>query len=417
MSRLPSTCAHKIPPMKLGLMCHSSWGGSSRIATSLAGQLALRDHEIHLFTLAPPKMDYTGKFYVKEHSVLPWKLLGRCPASLYTDWSEECQKAYVDQVIRGVREFGLDILNYHYAVPFAEIAKTVKEELGYDSPAIVGTLHGTDVSRVPAGETLLLADNLRYADVLTTVSQYHARLAVETFGLETPPRVLPNFIDFDMFAARKRLDSSSSTDLHRPRIVYISNFRPVKNPLEVVRIFEGISNHLDAELWLVGDGPLMDETDKELTTRRLAQYVEHFGMVQDVSAVLTESDLVLITSLTESFCLVALEAMLVGVPILATHVGGLPELIKHDETGLLYPLSSIDIAVNHAVEVLTDQTKWETIALNAYDAAMAYDGVTGVSNYEKLFAELYFDCRTQRLPDGEALRTFHANGSRGFPRF
>jgi len=393
--------------LKLGYMCHSSWGGSTRIAVNLAGEMALRGHEVHLFTLSPLKMRYRGEDLVKEHFAFPWSHIDCSPATLYTEWRREFIRAYRAKVIHAIKRHGLDILHYHYAVPFAEITKKIKAFSGFQAPWIIGTLHGTDVSNAAGDDRSKLARSLKSADILTTVSCYHASLAERNFRLEEPPTVLPNFTDFHTHPVGGRLKWSRKRLPSKPRIIHISNFRPVKNPMQLVEIFAGIRRYIDADLWLVGDGPLKDEVNRRLRAKKLGPHVRHFGLTHDVGSLIAESDLLLVTSKIESFCLVALEAMVIGVPVLATDVGGLPELVDHGKTGLLYPIDSPQTAVNQAIEVLSNPAQWKRIARAALDKARKYNIRDGVSNYEKIYRELSLPYRmAQESPSNDQRLAF-----------
>src|SRR5215510_2572141 len=212
--------------LRIGIMCHSSFGGSARIATELAIGLAKRGHIVHLFARTLPFGYWDASSGVNLHIITSHIKNNLHLAELHIDWQEKEFEAYLSEVMKVAAS--LDVLHFQYAVPFAYVADEVKRRLGEASPLIVGTLHGTDVSihgRDPIrGPQLLRA--LQSADVLTTVSISHANLSTEIFRLATPPQVISNFVDLEKFhpkdAGMFRLNMQRS-----PRIAHVSNFRAV----------------------------------------------------------------------------------------------------------------------------------------------------------------------------------------------
>jgi len=132
--------------MKLGIMCHSCLGGSVRIATELSKELARRGHKVHLFTLGAPFGGWGDASGVVPHQILPDCSNGRSPSELHTEWLPREFQAFLSCTLEVVKKEQLDILHWHYAVPFAFLASEVKNILGDDCPKLVGTLHGTDIS-------------------------------------------------------------------------------------------------------------------------------------------------------------------------------------------------------------------------------------------------------------------------------
>lgn len=290
--------------MKIGVMCHSSFGGSTRVATELASELARRGHRVHLFTRTMPFGCWGQASGVVLHRIVPDDENIIHPAKLYTDWPPSELQTFLSRLLQVITDEGLDLLHFHYAVPFAFLAGEVKRELRGAAPMLIGTLHGTDVTihgRDPI-KGAYLAATLLNRDALTTVSRSHAHLSKEVFGLSAFPRVIPNFVDLSEFRPRHR------PRLSIPRIVHVSNFRPVKDPQSAARIFLRIREKMNAELWLIGDGQEMDEIKFIFKQNAFGNDVHFLGLRCDVPSILAQADLLLVTSLHESFCLAALEA-------------------------------------------------------------------------------------------------------------
>jgi glycosyltransferase involved in cell wall biosynthesis len=129
----------------------------------------------------------------------------------------------------------------------------------------------------------------------------------------------------------------------------------VKDPAAVVRVFARVSREVDAELWLVGDGDAMDDARSAIQEAGVGPRVRFLGLHPSVELVLPHADVLLLTSRAESFCLAALEAAACGVPAVGPRVGGLPEVVAHGETGLLYEPGDECAAAEAVLRLLRDQ--------------------------------------------------------------
>jgi N-acetyl-alpha-D-glucosaminyl L-malate synthase BshA len=193
----------------------------------------------------------------------------------------------------------------------------------------------------------------------------------------------------------------------KPKIAHISNFRAVKDPQSMARIFLRIREQMEAELWLIGDGPEMMAVKSILQQSGFEDDVRYWGLQRDVAPLLAQADLLLMTSLSESFCLAALEAMACGIPVLATEVGGLPEVVVHGETGFLFPLGDHSSAARLAVNLLSDQNLLRTMQIAAARHAYQYGVEKVVPLYEDFYQQLLYR-RFQRTPLVTAARAHQA---------
>ena len=369
--------------MRIGLLCHSGIGGSVRIACSLATELARRGHRVHLMAHRPPVADWLKDSEVFLHTLLP-SANGRLPVDLNVDWSSDEQAEFRTLVAGVARNEHLQVLHAHYAVPFAHVAASLAQRIGDSGPVTVATLHGTDVSihgRDPT-QRRLLSQSLRSLTAVTTVSHDHARLARHLFALPEAPKVIPNFVDVTRFKPTRSGHSG------RPRIVHVSNFRGVKDPRSLAHVFLAVREQIDAELWLVGDGPNLPALREALSEARADDDVRYFGATTDVATILRDADLLLMTSVVESFCVAAAEAMACGIPVVATRVGGLAEVVSDGVTGHLFPAGAHGDAADAVVDLLARPwlRRKAGSAARRQAARFACDRV--VPRYENLYRDL-----------------------------
>jgi L-malate glycosyltransferase len=369
--------------MRVGILCHNGIGGSVRIACTLATELARRGHSVHVIARRPPVADWLKDSGVFVHTLLP-AVNGRLPVGLDVDWSNDEQaefRALAAGVARGER---LQVLHAHYGVPFAHVVASLARGLGESGPVTIATLHGTDVSihgREP-GQRQLLSESLRSLAAVTTVSHDYAGLARHLFALREPPLVIPNFIDVSRFRP------TQSPHRDRPRIAHVSNFRGVKDPRSLARVFLAVRDRIDAELWLIGDGPRLPALSEMLSEAGAEDAVRSFGATANVAPILRETDLLLMTSVAESFCVAAAEAMACGIPVVATRVGGLAEVVGDGRAGHLYPVGAHAAIVDAVVELLARPLRRRRAGIAARRQAARFACERIVPLYERLYGNL-----------------------------
>ena len=156
----------------------------------------------------------------------------------------------------------------------------------------------------------------------------------------------------------------------------------------MAQIFIEIRKKIDAELLIVGDGQEMKKTKDLLKRGGVDKDVRYIGLDYNVVPLLSQSDLLLNTSFSESFCLVALEAMACGVPALASKVGGVPEVVLHKKTGFLFPLHDCYAGVDFAIQLLSNPVKLKTMREAAIIHAQKFNLHKIVNTYENLYKDL-----------------------------
>ncbi|NYJ06405.1 N-acetyl-alpha-D-glucosaminyl L-malate synthase BshA [Petropleomorpha daqingensis] len=369
--------------LRVGLLCHRGVGGSAMVAVGLARQLAARGHDVHVVARSTPPGLETPPPGVRVHRLTA---TDDVTTRLDVDWTTAELHGLAELVASVVQRERLQVLHFHYAVPFAWVVQDVVRRLGEDRPAVVGTLHGTDVSvlgRRPAVRRRL-EPALAALDAVTTVSDHHAALATRIFRLPEPPDVIPNFVDLDRF----RTVAHPPAHGRAPRLVHVSNFRQVKRPESMARIAGRVLAAAPSELWLVGTGERMPAVESILEDPIADGRVRLLGVRLDVENLLPHTDLLLVSSRMESFCLVALEAMASGVPVVAPRVGGLPELVEHGISGLLFEPGDEEGAARLVLVYLADPALQRRLSAGALTRARSLSTAAVIPRYERLYADV-----------------------------
>ena len=338
--------------MRIGIACHPTVGGSGVVATELARALAEGGDEVHLMSYAvPPRWSWGGpRLFFHEVAVAQYPLFEYPPYDL----------ALATKMVEVARQHRLDLLHVHYAVPNAVSAILARQILAPQPIAVITTLHGTDITLV--GNDPSYIETTRFgivqSDCVTAVSEALKRATQETFQIDKPIEVVPNFIDPARF--HEALARGRGQIFGEPGdriLVHISNFRPVKRIADVVSIFHRVSREIPSRLLLVGDGPELPRAERQARELGVRDRVDLLGTVATIEDVLAHADLFLLPSETESFGLAALEALSCEVPVVASRVGGLPEVVCHGENGFLLPVGDVDGMAEAALYLLSDEER------------------------------------------------------------
>ena len=351
--------------MRIGITCYPTYGGSGVVATEIGKELAIRGHEIHFISYAIPiKLDATSEgIYFHEVEMLNYPLFEHPHYTL----------ALATKMADVAVHHKLDLLHVHYAIPHSVSAYLAKEMLRPRKVQVITTLHGTDITLVGNDRSYLPITrfSIDRSDGVTAVSEFLRKLSFQEFALQKPIVLIPNFVNCDVF--QKTQDAN-----HRKKfapanekiIVHISNFRPVKRVTDVIEIFDEVHHHLPAKLLMVGDGPERYNAECLSRNKGLSEKVVFLGKQDSVAEILSVADLLLLPSENESFGLVALEAMACEAPVVASKVGGLPEVIREGIDGYLIAPKDIKAMASRTVEILSDPEKHRKMGINARKFAM-----------------------------------------------
>jgi N-acetyl-alpha-D-glucosaminyl L-malate synthase BshA len=369
--------------MKIAIVCYPTFGGSGVVATELGLALADHGHEVHFITYKQPvRLDLLSKKIHFHEVTIP-----QYPLFKYQPYELALSSKLVDMV----KLYQIDIMHVHYAIPHAYagyMAKQMLAEAGIHIP-MVTTLHGTDITLVgnhpfykPA-----VTFSINNSDCVTSVSQSLKEDTLRLFDIKNTIEVVPNFIDTEGFQNNFTECQRLLMALPEERIItHVSNLRPVKRVHDVIEIFYLVQKEIPSKLLIVGEGPDKVSAEALAVTLGIADKVVFFGNSNEVDKILCFSDLFLLPSEKESFGLAALEAMAIGVPIISSNTGGLPEVNIHGESGYLSAVGDISEMAANAIKILKDDATLQTFKVNAKKSSRRFDTKRVVPQYEALYA-------------------------------
>ncbi|HEY6906165.1 MAG TPA: N-acetyl-alpha-D-glucosaminyl L-malate synthase BshA [Ignavibacteriaceae bacterium] len=368
--------------MKIGITCYPTYGGSGVIATELGKELALRGHKVHFISYALPfrltQFVENVVFHEVEMSSYP---LFEFPLYSLALASKMVEVAQYEQ---------LDLLHVHYAIPHATSAYLAKQMLKDKlNLKVVTTLHGTDITLVGLEPSFLplVKFSIEESDGVTAVSRFLKEKTLTNYDIEKDIEVIPNFVDTELY---KPMNGCSFRKHLAPKnekiLVHTSNFRPVKRVSDTLHIFAKVIKEIPSKLVLVGDGPDRSECERLCRQLNICDNVKFLGKQDALVEILNASDIFLIPSQSESFGLAALEAMACGVPVISSSVGGLPELVRHNETGFIAEIGDIDRMAKYTLDLLTNERKHKLFSANARERAVnLFDKSKVIPQYEEYY--------------------------------
>ncbi|WP_026714153.1 N-acetyl-alpha-D-glucosaminyl L-malate synthase BshA [Flavobacterium daejeonense] len=367
--------------MKIAIVCYPTFGGSGVVATELGLELARLGHEVHFITYSQPVRLALLSPNVHYHEVN----VPEYPLFHYQPYELALSSKLVDMV----KLYKIDVLHVHYAIPHAYagyMAKQMLKNEGIEIPMIT-TLHGTDITLVgnhphykPA-----VSFSINKSDVVTSVSQSLKDDTYNLFKIKRDIHVIPNFIELDKNNNEYNVPCRRSL-IAKPEeriITHISNFRKVKCIPDIIQIFYKIQQEIPAKLLMVGDGPEKEKAELLCQELGILEKVIFFGNSNEIDKILSNSDLFLLPSETESFGLAALEAMAWGVPVISSNSGGLPEVNFEGVSGYLSDVGNVEEMAENALKILKEDSVLTQFKENALSVAKKFD--------IKLILPLYID--------------------------
>lgn len=353
--------------MKIGVTCYPTYGGSGVVATELGKELASQGHQIHFISYALPHRlaHFVENIYFHEVEISSYPLFEHQLYGL----------SLSSKMLEVIEYENLDLIHVHYAIPHATSAYLAKQMLKRQQKdiKIITTLHGTDITLVGLEPTFLplVKLSIEESDGVTTVSRFLKEKTITNYHINKEIEVITNFVDTEKFQPVCHEEFKKHIAPNNEKIlVHVSNFRTVKRVPDTIRILEHVKKEIPAKLILVGDGPDRSECERLARELQLEKDVIFLGKQDGLSEILSASDIFLMPSQSESFGLSALEAMACGLPVVSSSVGGLPELILHNEVGFIAEFGDVDRMAKYTIELLQNEKKYNSFSQKSRERAV-----------------------------------------------
>lgn len=239
-----------------------------------------------------------------------------------------------------------------------------------------------------------VADRFRIDDrswggvVPVSISREVANTIREVYGQKVNMPVIYNGIPTKEFAANTGRDKDKTKkDLI---LLHVGRFAPQKNHRLLVEAFAlAVKEYPEMQLWLVGDGPLRPEMEGLVKEKGLDGKIFFLGIRDDVSALLGAADIFVFPSDWEGVPLTVLEAMSANKPVIATAVGGVPELIEDGISGILVPPRNPEALANVVLCLAKDPELRQKMGKAGQERAVAmFDISRTAREYEALYLKL-----------------------------
>jgi N-acetyl-alpha-D-glucosaminyl L-malate synthase BshA len=352
--------------MNIGITVYPTYGGSGIVGSELGRDLAERGHNVHFISsFLPTRVTELGdRVHFHEVEMMSYPLFEHQPYDL----------ALATKMATVARAEKLDLLHVHYAIPHSISAILARESIKQKRYVpVITTLHGTDITLVGADRSYLPITRygLQQSDGVTAVSKFLQKATIETFDFDDV-EVIPNFICPCHY---KRLEDAPLRDELAQNgeklLTHVSNFRPVKRPLDCIEIFAKVKKrHPKTRLIMVGDGPERGAAVYRAEQLDVLDDVLFVGKQGRIADYLGVSDVFLLPSELESFGLAALEALACEVPVIATRIGGIPEVVTDGEFGYLSDVGDTDNMAEDTVRLLEDENLRRAMGQKARESAV-----------------------------------------------
>ncbi len=370
--------------MKIAMVCYPTHGGSGVVATELGLNLAKLGHEVHFISYSSPfrLRGFQQNVFYHEVNVSAYPLFKYPPYDL----------SLATKIIEIAREYLLDVVHAHYAIPHAVSAYLARQIMNGTGPRIITTLHGTDITLVGKDATFFEAVrfSIEQSDGVTAVSNYLTERTKKEFSIQNNIKTLYNFVDTNRFTGEiKNCDAKPFKPNNEKLILHASNFRKVKRLPDIIRAFAKVHTKIPSRLLLVGEGPERQASQELAKELGVIEDVLYLGTQDYIENLLGCADLFLLPSSEESFGLAALEAMSCETPVVGSNAGGIPEVVDHGVNGYLHDVGDIDAMANSMIDLLSDDVKLLKFKQEARAKAVdVFDTQKIIPQYEAYYQEI-----------------------------
>ena len=287
--------------------------------------------------------------------------------------------------LKVIREWQPDLIHAHFAVPAGAAALALS--FLTRTPYVI-TAHGGDV---PDGAPEKTGGWFRFvlplskpvwkrARAIAAVSNQTRQLALKHYAADI--QVIPNGIDPAAYHPGKFNQEKP------PTIIYIGRFSPEKNALAVPQVLAGLV-HLDWQCVMLGDGPQMDEVKALINEDHLEKRYTLPGWVEpgEVAAWMEKSDILLMPSLREAMPMAGLQALAMGLAIVASDIGSVPDLVKNGENGFLVKPGNLNGYAEVLKKLLDNKSLLENCRLRSREMVTQFDIRRVIAAYEALYQQ------------------------------
>lgn len=351
-------------------VCHLSLtlctGGLERLLVDFA-----RYHDAEQFELEFVALGETGQ---PAEEIRKWG----CPVIEYP-LTARGKLSRIRQLADFFQERNYDLLHTHNAFPhfYGSLA-------GYRAqiPAIIHTRHGRRFGN-SVSERLQFAIASRFADRIVPVSDDTGDRCKKIGWLsENKITRIWNGIDVDRFKYTGPADSLTA--------ITVSRLSPEKDLLTMIDAVQLVVKSIPQfRLLIVGNGPEREKLEQKTATLYLESHIQFLGERNDVPDLLSQAGFYVSSSLTEGISLTLLEAMSVGLPIVATSVGGNPEIVQEPETGILVPSANSSKLANAIIQMCHQKESWQDLGQRARARVERHFNIrTMIKEYETLYHKL-----------------------------
>ncbi len=371
--------------MKVGITCYPTYGGSGIVATELGMELAARGHDVHFITYANPiRLDLDSpRIHYHEVEVSNYPLFQYPPYCL----------ALASRMAEVAESYQLDVLHVHYAIPHSIAAMLAQQMVAkVRRLPYITTLHGTDITLVGVDPSYfpITKFSIEQSNGITAISDYLRAETVEVFGVQNEIRVIKNFVNCDLYHPdNEKKGAAQYAPNGEKLLLHLSNFRPVKRPLDCIRILAEVRKHVPARLLMAGDGPERGPAEQLARKLKVEQDVLFLGKQSHVERLIPLAHVLLMPSEMESFGLAALEAMACSVVPVATRVGGVGELVTDGEDGYLEAVGDIEAQAARVVALLSDDAlHWRLAKAGRWNAGERFCTDRIIPQYEQHYRDV-----------------------------